>query len=314
MKQITIKKIVLTLSSVFVVGTIYAQNSDVTLKFWETESFAIRLTVALISSLVSFIVAYFFYRRNKSKEPLKQISYELEKSNGLVEIDEKIRGNINISYMGTPIDNLSYIKTTFENTGNRIIKNQHVRFQLESKSTFIESFFNPVPEKELSAVDTYNGEDNEKTIKIGHLEKGQKVSYHLVVSGENPQIKLHPFNEEGGIEFATRSATKEVTDKQILKRFFLIIIILVIIPEVFGLIEMGGIHLPSLVRTLLFLVLIKDIMNGIRILVEKIFEEDNKQTSHSHANIEGNENIVIQTVDGASIDIGKKPNKRQKSS
>jgi len=253
-------------------------------------------------------VAYFFYRKSKNKEPLKQLSYELENSNGLVEIDEKIKENINVSYMGTPIKNLSYIKTTFENTGNRVIKNQQVRFELTSKSTFIESFFNPVPEKELSATDEPTPEENEKIIKIGHIEKGQKVSFHLVASGEDPQIKLHPFNEVGEVEFATRSATKEVTDKQVLKRFFLILIILIIVPEVFGFLKTGGIDLPSLVRFLLFVVVIKDIINGIRILVEKIFSEGKKQSGASHMQIEGNENIVIQTVDGGKIDITKNPN------
>ena len=47
-----------------------------------------------------------------------------------------------------PTDNLSIIDFSLQNTGNIVIKNQEVRFTLESKSEFIDGFFEPIPEPE----------------------------------------------------------------------------------------------------------------------------------------------------------------------
>ncbi|MCB0541008.1 MAG: hypothetical protein KDE33_26095 [Bacteroidetes bacterium] len=253
------------------------------LPFWNTRDFSINLSVALVAALLSFVSTYFFFIRQKRSEKKKQLSYDLKISHGLVEVGKEVKKFIKIRYKDLPTDNLSIIDFTVQNTGNSVIKNQDIRFSLESKSNFVDSFIDPKPEPEWRVEEVEIPNDKDKKLRIGHLEKDKKVSLKFIVSGEDAKVKIVPHNDEGDVEFNPRSLTKKQDDAETLNRFFIVIFLIIANYLVLGGIETKffnfdlPISIPSFVTLIILIFGLKDIINGLKVIIERYLHEGDPQ-------------------------------------
>ena len=135
-----------------------------------------------------------------------------------------------------------------ENTGNRVIKNQYLRFQFDNQSALLEDVYEPDPPKEYS-VDRIHDQNErlERRYLIGQLECEQKVhksnshfqleceqkvGIRFVLSSENsPQLEVFPKNEEGDISFVLRSQKKAADERQQITRFIFLVLLWYLFPS-----------------------------------------------------------------------------------
>jgi hypothetical protein len=111
------------------------------------------------------------------------------------------------------------------NTGNQLVKDEHLRFSFPDDTTVIKAGFAPPPEPELKCSEEPSDPEKltERSFRIGHLEVGQEVSLEFVAAG--PQAdgwKIHPFNEAGGVAFRQREIARIRDEQEHLRPFVVI--------------------------------------------------------------------------------------------
>jgi len=154
-----------------------------------------------LASLV--FLKIFIERLKKKSEPRNQISYSKQSKSGIVgEIEKDIEGNIGILYNGRPAKNMFYALFDIENTGNKQVKNQEIRFEFPDDSEILDVFYEPQkiePEMELKELPESNLGKHQKRFRIGVIKPKEKLGFRFIVQGSNKEpldFKYHPKNDE----------------------------------------------------------------------------------------------------------------------
>lgn len=213
-------------------STSFAQTATQPVQEFFSPDFWIKVTIALVSAILAFIGSYVLALQKQRKEPQKQLSYDTTIRKGLVEIESDIRDKVQVLYKNQKIEDLYHIACNIENTGNTVIKNQYIRFDLPADSNIVDYFFEPVPEREIGAQETDEGLNlNEKRYLIKHIERGQRVGFRfLLTSSKSVSIYLHPFNEEGNVAFVPRTISKAQDERYFVSRFVYLYFLYILIP------------------------------------------------------------------------------------
>lgn len=204
-----------------------------------SEDFWTKVTIALVSAFLSFLGSLVITQIKQRKEPRKQLSYELEVIKGLVSIQESVKNKVAILYDGQNAANLFHIRCDLINNGNTVIKNQYVRFEFTEGADVIDFYFDPKPEKEYGVEDNQEMdlEKHERRFKIDHLEQKQKIGFHFILTGPNDvDVKLHPYNEAGNVEFIPSNISKSEDDSYLMYRFITYYLMYALIPPIFYLV------------------------------------------------------------------------------
>ena len=162
---------------------------------------------------------YVLLEIKERRTPAKRLSYDLKVKKGLVIVDDEISDDISLYYKGRAASKLSYVRVDVKNTGTTVVKNEHIRFHFNDDSTVLNVFQDPIPPPEigLSQIDSKH---NNYRYKIGHIERLQSVSFCFIVeSAGEASPEMHPFNEEGDVEFIASSIAKETDDQTKLELF-----------------------------------------------------------------------------------------------
>jgi len=301
------KKSILTLLFILNSLTAFAETTIVTTKLSETgNQLYSGIIVALITAILSFIIAYFFYIK-KLKEQKKQLSYDLEIKNGLVEVENFIKKDISIKYKGQSTENLHHVLCYVQNTGNKVIKNQQIRFNFTSDNRIATHFFDSPPLPELN-ISIQNESENELIYQIGHIEKGQRIGFGFIISGKDVNINninIYPFNDEGDIEFLAKSIAKIYGEKEIILQFIVISAVLIFIPDIINSLfrmifyERFVSFISAIFKLILFLGWLKYLNKTTKILIDFLFQKKegtiNIDTTHNQGGIFINNSGIVET-------------------
>lgn len=202
--------------------------------FWQNAA------VAVLSAVLAFLSGYALAGVGKKKGSGKQLSYNLSIANSVVQVEKEVKERVKILYNGELIDNLYNIEFELENTGNTVVKSQEIRFEFPEGTRILDFSFKPEPEPEMGATKIESGAGlkvHERKCRIGQIERGQGVRFQFAATNESDiqEVKIHPYNEIGDVEFSAREIAKQMSDKEQITRFLVYLIFYLLIPPVFDL-------------------------------------------------------------------------------
>ncbi|KND31575.1 hypothetical protein IQ63_25800 [Streptomyces acidiscabies] len=201
------------------------------------------LVVAVVGTVVGVLGTVAIERVKMRREPVKRLSWEAEVHNAMVSTDDSIRQRLRLSYNGVSIDGLSSIEFRVENTGNRVVKDEQLRFRLPTGAQVIEATPTSAPEREMGVVRRPEREQDagEVVFSVAQLERGQTLALRLSVSA--PDVsgwKVFAHNDEGDVEFHERSAARRKQDREHVPTFFTLAFLLVAVPPLVSLLGDTG--------------------------------------------------------------------------
>lgn len=201
------------------------------------------IIVAVVGAVIGVLGTVAIERVKLRREPTKRLSWDADVHNAMVSTDETIRRRLRLTYNGHPIEGLSSIEFRVENTGNRVVKDEHLRFSFPPGAQIIEAVLTSGPEREMGVARRPEREQStgEAVFTIGQLERGQTVALRLSVSaGDIEGWKVVAHNEEGDVEFHERSAARRMEDREHVPAFFTLAFLLLTVPPVFALLGYIG--------------------------------------------------------------------------
>ena len=183
-----------------------------------------KIFIAIASGAISFMSGYILLEIKERRSPRKRLSYDLKVKKGLVIVDDEISDDISLYYKGRAASKLSYVRVDVKNTGSTVVKNELIRFHFNDDSTVLNVFQDPIPPPEIGLAQI-DGEHNNYRYKISHIERLQSVSFCFIVeSPGETSPEMHPFNEEGDVEFTASSIAKETDEQTKLEMFIYLFI------------------------------------------------------------------------------------------
>jgi hypothetical protein len=261
------------------------------------------LAIAVLSALLSFFGGYALSSIGRRRESKRQLSYSSMIETGLVNIEKEIKKKVEVLYDNRPVANLSNICFLVENTGNSVLKGQEIRFEFFPDSAKILDFYfdpKPLPEMKVEELTDARLKNSERKCRIGHLERGQSVGIRFLVTSES-EIKLvpHPFNEDGDVDFISRTVNKALSQRDQIARFLSLLIMYFVVPPIFLLFPLSPFAeaIAGLVRLALLLALFRFIVPFSEVIAEiltKLLSPDSKLGESQYifsGGIEGN--VVI---------------------
>ena len=209
----------------------------------------------------------------------KRLSYSLEMNTGLVNVEKNVKEKVKVLYEDREVFNLSYILINIENTGNAVIKSEELRLEFTEETEILNFYFEPEPEPEMKVTEISESSLRkcERKCKIGHIERAQKLSIRFLVTSESEiqPPKLHPFNENGDVEFVSIATAKTLSDREKITRFLSLLIIYSNIP-ISPAFPSALLYLVKLGLFLFILKLIVPFSEVISELIFKLFNPDDK--------------------------------------
>ncbi|WP_066955072.1 hypothetical protein [Streptomyces lushanensis] len=195
------------------------------------------LVVMIIGAILGVLGTVAVERMKLRREPTKRLSWDAEVHKAMVSTDETIRRLLRLSYNGHPIEGLSSVEFRVENTGNRVVKDEYLRFSFPNGARIIEAVPTSEPEREMAVARRQEREQSqsEAVFTIGQLERGQAVTLRLSVSARDiGDWKVVAHNDEGDVEFHERSAARRREDREHVPPFFTLTFLLFTVPPLFA--------------------------------------------------------------------------------
>ena len=190
--------------------------------------------VAILAAILGFVSAYAIYQIQRRREPRKQLSWELHSREAQLEVSSEIKERVSVLYRDIRVQNLTAVICVVANTGNRVVKNEQVRFNFGDRAQVLEHSLYPAPEPELGVVQVYDPglTSLDYVYRIGQLEVDDQVRFLFVLSSQNPidPPAPHAKNEEGDVKFIRRGTERIVADQEHLRPFFIALFAFLVVP------------------------------------------------------------------------------------
>ncbi len=222
--------------------------------------FVEKVVIALVSAVLAFSGNFLLAAIKRRSEPKKELSYNTSVSGGLVRIEDTVRQRIKVEYQGMTVNDLYHVQCSIENSGTSVIKDQYVRFAIAGPGDLIDYYLDPSPEPELKVeeVPVEPQATVGKRYRIGHIERGQRIVFHFITAGTAaPELKLHPFNEEGDVDFVPRSISVAAGQAQKISEFLYLYLFFLLLPPALRSLPYGlGVAPAAIVMLFLLLLMI----------------------------------------------------------
>lgn len=186
------------------------------------------IIVAVVSGILGFLASFMIERIKKRSEPKKQISYSKLVKSGIVgSIEKDIEDKIGILYNGKVAQNMFYCLFDIENTGNKQIKNQEIRFEFANNVEILDVFYSPQriePEMEFKELSDSSFGKNERKFTIGFIKPKDKLGFRFIVQGsknESLDFKYHPKNNDDDVNFIKVEEKKVADDIEQVRSFLM---------------------------------------------------------------------------------------------
>jgi hypothetical protein len=208
------------------------------------------IIVAVVSGIFGFLASFMIEQIKKRNEPKKQISYSKLVKSGIIENTEKdIEDKIEILYNGKVAQNMFYCVFDIENTGNKQIKDQEIRFEFTGNVEILDVFYFPQriePEMEFEALSASSLGKNERKFKIGFIKPKDKLGFRFIVQGsknESLDFKYHPKNNDDDVNFIKVEEKKVADDIEQIHSFLTnCLIAFVLLPLMSKIFTIGGLN------------------------------------------------------------------------
>ncbi|MEU8999019.1 hypothetical protein AB0C95_30065 [Streptomyces caniferus] len=257
-----------------------------------------KLIVGLASAFVGVFGTLLVHFLKSRQEPRRKVAYDAATEPGLGGIDPKLRDKLRISYGGTHVEDLHSAHYRIANSGNSVIKNQRVRFSIPADVKLLEFILAPEPEPEMKVERSPESSGSQIIYTIGHLERGEEVSFGLVLDGKNAtQWRAKTSNEEGDVDVEKRGVQRNIEDRAHVVPFLTSTFLFLFVPPAvsgFVLQEALGHALASLIRATFLVFCIIHLLPTLR-LVRETFFSGGKAAQHEH-NIGGDAYIFNDTA------------------
>lgn len=278
-------------------------NSFLNTTFWQN------IVVTLMSAILAFIGGLALARMTGKKGSGKKLSYTLSIENGLIKVEKKVREKVKVFYESEEIENLYDVRFHLENTGDRVVKSQEIRFEFPDQTRILDFSFDPEPEPELGVAEITNAglKSFEKKIQIGHLEKSQSVGVRFTATSavdiKDEDIKPHPRNPEGDVEFESGTITKAISDKEQAAKFLSLCIFYIIVPPILSINPIYGDLLAAILRFVILIQLFPLILPFSKIIADIMFRLISKTEEGKNFVIDGGSNNTVISGDGIKYTV-----------
>ncbi|HET9895151.1 MAG TPA: hypothetical protein VFQ44_09470 [Streptosporangiaceae bacterium] len=203
-------------------------------------SVAEQVALLAVSAVFGFACSYALARLSSRRDPRKELSWDASVDRGVVAVGPEIRRNVVISYRGDAVEDLVAVTWHMANTGNRVVKNEEVRFAFSEGTRILDTYFEPEPEPELRAaiVAASVADPLTRKVTVGHLEKGQEVTVRIIVTGSAEiAYNIFGFNEEGDVSFQQREANRLSREQDHVVPFLTFGVLFLTVPALFSAID-----------------------------------------------------------------------------
>jgi hypothetical protein len=214
------------------------------------------LVVAVVGVVLGILGTVAIERMKFRREPTTRLSWDAEVSNAMVSTDDTMRRRLRLSFDDFPIEGLSSVEFRVENSGNRVVKNERLRFSFPQDARILEAVPTSQPEREMGVVRRPDLEQDmsEAVFTIGHLERGRSVTLRLSVAARDiTGWKVVDHNEEGDVDFHERAAARRKEDREHVPTFFALAFLTFTVPPLAALLGYVG-QLAAVVLGVAFLV------------------------------------------------------------
>ncbi|MFD6939701.1 hypothetical protein ACFWAP_26580 [Streptomyces goshikiensis] len=226
---------------------------------WASEAvltdFQQNLVIALAGGIVGVLGAMAIERMKSRREATKRLSWDADTRTAVVSTDETIRPLLQLSYNGITVEDLSSVEFRVENTGNRVVQEQQLRFRFPDGTQVLDAAVSSRPEQEMGVARHPEREESarEAVFAIGHLERGQFVAFRLLASGRDAgNWDVIPHNASGDVDFHERSADRRRDDREHVPAFLALAFLLFTVPPLFTLLGSIG-EFAALIVSIAFL-------------------------------------------------------------
>ncbi|MGW6961268.1 hypothetical protein [Streptomyces chartreusis] len=195
------------------------------------------LIIALAGGLVGVLGTMAIEYVKARREPTKRLSYDAETRTAIVSADDQVRPRLGLTYDGRYVEDLSSVEFTVENTGNCVVQQQQLRFRFADSSEVLDAAATSTHEAEWGVQRRPDLEQShrEAVFAIGHLERGQRVTFRLLASGRGSgSWEVVPHNPLGDVDLRERSAARMKDDREHMPAFFSLSFLLFTVPPVFS--------------------------------------------------------------------------------
>jgi hypothetical protein len=196
-----------------------------------------KVALLVLTAIIGFVGSYVLEQYKRRREPHKQISWDMRVERGLVAVSPSVKERVQILYRNSPADNLHAVRFKASNTGNRVIKNQYIRFEFGPLTTMIDEGRDPPAPRELGVEQARTPDlpRNETRYVIKHLERRQEVDFLLVVAGKDAgePVPYH-LNDEGDVDFIPRDVARVTEDIEHVQPFAFWLFLFLFVPSIFG--------------------------------------------------------------------------------
>jgi hypothetical protein len=198
-----------------------------------TDGSAFKVVLPFATAVLGFVSSYVLELFRRKREIHKQISWNVETEQGMVSVSPSIQERVRVLYQGNHVDNLHAFRFVVTNSGNRVVKDQHIRFEFKRGVVVLDDELDPKPPREIGALRIFDPalEQNEIQYKIEHLERRQQVNFLFLVAGTEIEIPaLHPYNKEGDVDFVQRDSERVRADSEHVRPFLSILLAFIVLP------------------------------------------------------------------------------------
>jgi hypothetical protein len=202
----------------------------------QQDSVTMRIALPIITAILGFISSYTIERIRAKREPRRRISCHVTIDRALIAAGEDLRKDLEISYRGETVEDISSTRFRLQNTGTTVVKDQQVRISFPQSVRILEVYIDPKlpPEWRVERQRQYDLGESEALISVGHLERGNEVNIDIVASGPNStEYTIVPFNQNGDVEFLTGDTlpVREVEDRKHIVPFITWLTLLIFLPR-----------------------------------------------------------------------------------
>lgn len=274
------------------------------------DSTTLQIAIPAGTLVVGFASSYILERIKARREPSHRISWEATTERGIIETHPDLRGSVTVSYKGEKVDDLTAVSCRVSNTGNRVVKNELVRFEFPVGCKVLDAQLDPVPQREMSVIRQRDREADQREVvySIGHLERLQEITIKLLASGRNaPDWMIYAFNDVGDVDFQRRDVSRQRKDKEHVAPFLTYLVLMLLSYLIIGPLTSDWIVSSGLaVLELIMAILISGHLIPMARWVRDSFSKSESDNKNSITGIWGN-GRAVQISGNMSGDIHVQP-------
>jgi len=219
-----------------------------------SEEWALKIVLLIVGGAIGFAFSLLSDKIKTRRDPRKRLSYDFQVGSSMANVPASLTEKVAIFFEDVRVEGeLFEVTCKFENTGNRVIKDQYLRFGFPSQTRILDAFLPgpPPPEIGVTEIPVPESALTDRRWQIEHLERGDSVTFGFLVSGPTATAPtVYPKNDEGDVELVLRSSAVADDDSRHVRPLLTLLLIYLFFPSfssLFGSLFSDGVRLSLLI-------------------------------------------------------------------